>query len=50
MPRLDVHTNHILAHIISFVSACSFTFLVVALATTVSSLVDEGTVVNNNTL
>ena len=58
VPRLNVHTNQILAHTFShllfslaiptnitfWIVSCSFTFLVVALATTVSALVDEVTV------
>ena len=59
VPRLNVHTNQILARVVFAVFACHsyqhnilemffcilfISFFVVALATTVSALVDEGTV------
>ena len=49
VPRLNVHTNQILAHTFSHgtldsIGILFIYFLVVALATAVSSLVDEGTV------
>ena len=44
VPRLNVHTNQILAHTFSHGTLDSVVSLVIALATTVSTVVDEGTV------
>ena len=44
VPRLNVDTNQILAHTFSFGTLDYVVFLVIALATSVSSLVDKGTV------